>query len=96
MSDGGVARVRIRVHGRVQGVWFRAHTRDAGRGLGLSGWVRNEPDGTVSAVAEGPRSDCETLVAWCHEGSPLSRVERVETEWEEPTGRQGSFEARYR
>lgn len=96
MSDGGAARVRIRVHGRVQGVWFRAHTRDAGRRLGLAGWVRNEPDGSVAAVAEGPRIDCEALVAWCHEGSPLSRVERVDAEWEEPRGRGGGFEARYR
>jgi len=95
VSDGAQVRVRIRVHGRVQGVWFRAHTRDAGRRLGVAGWVRNEADGTVAAVAEGSRASCEALVAWCHEGSPLSRVERVEAAWEEPTGRHDRFEARY-
>jgi acylphosphatase len=96
VSGGDAARVRITVHGRVQGVWFRAHTLDAGRRLGLTGWVRNATDGTVEAVAEGPRADCDALVAWCHEGSPLSRVERVEARWAEPAGDFDSFEARYR
>ncbi len=96
MGGEGTARVRIRVRGRVQGVWFRAHTRDAGRRLGLTGWVRNLPDGTVEAVAEGPRDDCDALIAWCGEGSPLSRVDGVETRWEQPTGRHSGFGARYR
>jgi acylphosphatase len=95
VSDGNAARVQLRVHGRVQGVWFRAHTRDAARQLRLTGWVRNAPDGTVEAVAEGPRADCEALIAWCHEGSPLSRVERIETHWGTPAGEFTSFEARF-
>ena len=95
MTEGGPARVDVRVRGRVQGVWFRAHTRDAARRLGLTGWVRNAPDGTVEAVAEGPRGRCEALIAWCHEGSPLSRVDRVDAAWGEPTGEFASFEARY-
>lgn len=69
---------RVRVHGRVQGVWFRDHTRRAAQELGIAGWVRNLPDGTVEAEFHGPATAVAAMVAWCHRGSPHSRVERVE------------------
>jgi len=89
-------RVELHVHGRVQGVWYRASTRDEGARLGLVGWVRNEPDGTVRAVAEGPRERCEALIRWCHEGPPLARVSRVDAAWGDATGEFETFGVAYR
>jgi len=71
---------RIRVTGRVQGVWFRGWTVDQARELGLSGWVRNRRDGSVEILAEGPDEALAELVRRCHEGPPAARVERVEAE----------------
>ncbi len=73
-------RVRIRVHGVVQGVGFRAATRATARGLGLAGWVRNEQDGDVVAEAQGPAAQVDALIAWCRRGPPLADVERVDVE----------------
>ena len=72
------ARVRIRVHGRVQGVGFRYATREEARRYGLRGWVRNEIDGSVSAVVEGPPDLVDAFVAWCHDGPVRAYVERVD------------------
>ncbi|HYE56920.1 MAG TPA: acylphosphatase, partial [Rhodothermales bacterium] len=69
-----LARVEAVVHGRVQGVNFRAFVAREARDLGLLGWVRNEPDGTVRLVAEGPKAKIERLLEAVHVGPPLSRV----------------------
>ncbi len=61
-------RLTIRVFGRVQGVFFRASARDESRRLGVAGFARNEPDGSVSLEAEGEESAVERFVIWCHEG----------------------------
>lgn len=72
-------RARFEVFGKVQGVWFRKHTKMAADRLGVSGMVQNTRRGTVLAVAEGPREAVGGLVEWARrEGSPLSRVDRVE------------------
>jgi acylphosphatase len=86
-------RRRVIVHGQVQGVFFRARCAEAARSLGVAGWVSNEPDGTVHAVFEGDDGAVEGMVAWCHEGSPRSVVERVDVHDEDPQGEQG-FESR--
>jgi acylphosphatase len=70
--------VSLLIHGRVQGVFYRANARSAGARRGLRGWVRNCEDGTVEAMACGPASDIEDYIAWCHRGSPAARVTRVE------------------
>jgi acylphosphatase len=88
------ARARVRVTGRVQGVFFRAETRDRAGSLGLSGWVSNEPDGSVEAVFEGERERVESMVDWCRRGPRGAEVEDVEVEWEEPQGRDGAFSVR--
>jgi acylphosphatase len=83
------ARARVVVRGRVQGVFFRVETRDRARSFGLSGWVRNTPDGSVEAVFEGDRERIESMLVWCRRGPSLARVDEVHTEWEEPAGEEG-------
>jgi len=87
-------RVHLYVSGRVQGVWFRQSTVNRGRELGLTGWVRNMPDGRVEVVAEGDPRGVDLLIAYCHEGPPLARVEAVEVLEEDPTGEFSEFETR--
>lgn len=87
-------RLTFRVTGRVQGVWFRAHTEQQARARGLTGWVRNELDGSVIGCAEGARSRLDELAAWLREGSPKSRVDVVELGWGEATGEFADFGVR--
>lgn len=68
----------LRIHGRVQGVWFRESMRLEAERLGVTGWVRNTADGKVEAVVQGPAEAVDALIAWAHEGPPMARVERVE------------------
>lgn len=70
---------RLLIHGRVQGVWFRASAQRQATRLELTGWVRNLPDGTVEALASGDRVAVERFVAWCGQGPPGADVIRVET-----------------
>jgi len=88
---------RIRAHvfvsGRVQGVYYRASTRERARELGVDGWVKNLADGRVEAVFEGEADAVESMIEWCHTGSPSARVDGVETEYSDPTGVEG-FEIR--
>jgi acylphosphatase len=72
--------VRLRMAGRVQGVWFRAWAREQALLLGLDGWVRNRADGTVEAVLAGPRDKVERMVALCRRGPPAARVEKLTRE----------------
>lgn len=92
MGDQTVRR-RVVVYGRVQGVFFRDTAQREAARHGVSGWVRNTPDGTVEAVFEGEREAVERLVGFANEGPPNARVERVETFEEEPEGMHG-FETR--
>ena len=82
----GMARARAIVEGIVQGVCFRAETRRQAESLGLTGWVRNLPDGRVELVAEGRRDAVDRLLAWCHRGPEYSRVDDVQVSWEAPAG----------
>ena len=84
MSDAGA--VHIVVHGRVQGVFFRAGTQKAAEGLGLAGWVKNCPDGSVEIHAEGNKEELEELVAWCRKGPPLASVSNMDLNWIEAEG----------
>lgn len=86
-------RAKVIVQGSVQGVFFRAETRDRARSLGLAGWVRNVPDGTVEAVFEGDEERVESMVDWCRRGPGGARVEEVEVAWTEPEG-EGGFSIR--
>ncbi|QGA82806.1 Acylphosphatase [Halomicrobium sp. LC1Hm] len=81
------------VSGKVQGVFYRANTRETAGETSVDGWVKNLSDGRVEAVFEGPAPAVESMVEWCHEGSPRARVDGVEVEYEEPAGIEG-FEIR--
>jgi acylphosphatase len=70
-------RAHVVVHGRVQGVWFRGSMQDEAERLGVAGWVRNRPDGTVEAELEGAREAVDALVAWAHRGPRGARVTDV-------------------
>ena len=74
MSD---VRVRAVVHGRVQGVFYRDSCRAQAQRLGVRGWVRNRPDGTVEVVAEGERDRVDQLLTWCAQGPPRATVTGV-------------------
>ncbi len=85
-------RLHVYISGLVHGVGFRYATyRKAGM-MGLSGWVRNTPDGRVEAVLEGERPVLEEMLDWCTRGPALSRVDRVESTWATAEGEFVEFE----
>lgn len=100
MSIANVVPERVRVHlyisGKVQGVFYRASAERVASGWGLSGWVRNLPDGRVELVGEGDRPQVEALILWCREGPPDARVTAVEVFWESPQQEQDVAEATFR
>ena len=82
-------RVHALVAGKVQGVFFRVTAQKKAQELGLSGWVRNLPDGRVEVVAEGDKESLEMFVDHLRIGPPAAEVENVGTEWGEPRGERG-------
>ena len=86
-------RAYVRVRGAVQGVFFRAETRDRARSMGVGGWVRNLPNGAVEAVFEGADDRVESLIEWCKRGPAGARVEAVDVSSEEPRS-EGEFRVR--
>jgi len=89
------ARARVVVSGRVQGVFFRSETQDEAVKRGLTGWVRNLPDGRVEAVFEGEKDKVDKLIEFCRRGPPGARVTNVELVWENYTGEFRDFRIRY-
>ncbi len=85
---------KLKIFGRVQGVFFRDHTQEKAKELGVVGWVRNMPDGTVEALIEGSADAIEQMIAWCHQGPSSAQVEKVEVEWMDAEGCEG-FEVRF-
>ncbi|MBF1989495.1 acylphosphatase [Fischerella thermalis] len=79
-------RAHLFISGRVQGVGYRFATVDTASQLGLSGWVRNLPDGRVEAVFEGVQEVVEEMIRWCHQGPPAAMVKDVVVEYEKPEG----------
>jgi acylphosphatase len=88
-------RLTVTVQGRVQGVYFRQSTRTTAQRLYLTGWVCNEPDGTVTVAAEGPETALEQLLTFLRQGPPGARVDHVETAWLAATGEFATFHVRY-
>jgi acylphosphatase len=79
-------RARVVASGVVQGVFFRTETRDRARSLGVAGWIRNVPDGSVEAAFEGDDERVGSMVEWCRRGPSGASVEHVAVEWVEPEG----------
>ena len=77
---------RIRIYGRVQGVFFRNWTMDKARSLGVRGWVRNRLDGSVELAAYGEDEAVEALIADCRTGPPAAGVERIDVDIAEGEG----------
>lgn len=88
-------RTEIKVTGLVQGVGFRYYTQDKAQSLNISGYVRNDPDGSVKIVAEGEEDNLKELASWCYNGVRWARVEEVKVDWLEPTGEFKEFEIRF-
>lgn len=88
-------RVNIRVFGDVHYVGFRFSTIEVARDLGLTGWVKNEPDGSVRIVAEREKEKLENLVTWAKKGPTLARVEKIDVRWGKATGEFSSFDVSY-
>ncbi len=84
-------RLHLKIYGRVQGVYFRSSAQDKARELGLSGWAKNMPDGTVETVAEGGEEELQKYIEWCKIGPAAARVEKIEEAWEEPSGELKGF-----
>lgn len=72
--------LHLTIYGRVQGVWFRASTREQAQILGVSGWVRNKADGAVEVFTQGSQQSVDRLLQWCRQGPPGAYVERVDVE----------------
>ena len=87
-------RLRVVITGKVQGVYFRGATLEEAQRLGLTGWVRNLPDGGVEAVFEGQQDALERILAWCRSGPQGARVDTIHADWAAPTGEHGGFRVR--
>ncbi len=83
---------RIKVRGRVQGVFFRSHARESAQSLGLTGYAENLPNGEVEILVQGGENEIMRFLGWCKEGPPSSDVRDVEYAWEEPTQKHEGFE----
>lgn len=88
-------RAHVIVQGLVQGVWFRASTRAEAVRIGVGGWVRNLPDGTVEALFEGETKKVEEIVGWCHKGPPGAHVTKVNVTWGPSRNEFVRFDVRY-
>ncbi len=84
-----VKTVHAIVRGRVQGVFFRAYTRDEALKYGLAGWVRNLPDGSVEALIQGEADKVNRMVSWLYQGSPMSQVSDVIVDMQETVAMHG-------
>ena len=88
-------RAHVIVSGRVQGVFFRMKTLEEARKSGVSGWVKNKHDGSVEAVFEGEKALVDSVIQWCRQGPPMSKVDNVKLERQPYTGEFSGFSIRY-
>ena len=88
-------RVRVRIEGRVHGVFFRYTTHKRANTLGLTGWVKNKEDGSVEVLIEGDEKKVQELIDWCHIGPIIAKVTSVEINEEKYTGEFSSFEIQH-
>jgi acylphosphatase len=85
----------VLISGRVQGVFFRASTKQKAEQLGVKGWVRNTSDGRVEAVFQGNEDSVKEMIKWCHNGPSLSRVDNIDIEEKQISNKLYDFSIRY-
>lgn len=76
-------KIRITISGKVQGVFYRMNTKNKAGELGLTGWVKNTPNGKVEVLAEGKERVLKEFIKWCYNGSKGAKVDKIEVEWED-------------
>jgi acylphosphatase len=89
------SRAHAFIEGRVQGVCFRYYARERAGDLGLCGWVRNLPDGSVETLVEGESGGVDAYIDWCRTGPPSAIVRNIAVTMEQPTGEFEAFEVRH-
>ncbi|MBD3359556.1 MAG: acylphosphatase [Candidatus Buchananbacteria bacterium] len=89
------ARVLLKIHGRVQGVFFRDSAQKKAQALNLTGWVGNNSDGTVEIVAEGNKEKLQEFIDWCQQGSEAAQVSKIETDWQKSQAEFNDFLIQY-
>lgn len=87
-------RAKLKITGRVQGVFYRQSTMETANSLGLTGWAKNCLDGSVEVVFEGDKSAIEKAIEWCHQGPPAARVSGITVDWQGFTGNFTRFRIR--
>ena len=87
--------VHVIISGRVQGVFFRASTKQKAEQLGITGWVRNTHDGCVEAIFEGEENKINEMIEWCHHGPSFSKVNNVEIKKQNPINGFDKFSIKY-
>ncbi|MBU8848027.1 MAG: acylphosphatase [Desulfobacterales bacterium] len=91
----GKTQIKVIVSGRVQGVFYRVHTKDTADRLGIKGYVKNLADGSVEAVFQGEQPVVTQMIEWCHKGPAAAKVEHVLAEKAESASNFETFEIRY-
>ena len=84
-------RVKLKIQGLVQGVFYRQSTKETAVRLGLTGWARNCSNGSVEAVFEGEREDVDAAIEWCRQGPPAAQVTEVTVDWQDFHGEFSGF-----
>lgn len=84
-------RVHLLISGKVQGVFFRVYAKQKAEEFGLTGWVKNAPNGKVEILAEGDEKDLKELARWCYNGPSGARVEKTTVKWEDYKGEFNEF-----
>lgn len=85
----------LKITGRVQGVFYRSNAQEEAEALGLTGYAKNMPDGSVEVLVQGEESAINAFIEWCREGPPSAGVGQVQIEWQEPEKTLKNFEIRY-
>ena len=90
-----MVRAHAVISGQVQGVFYRATTKETAENLGVRGWVKNRSDGNVEAIFEGEKKYVDLVLKWCSEGPLYAKVKRVDISWEEYSGEYYDFRISY-
>jgi len=88
-------KVHLIIKGDVQGVGFRFRAIEIARDLGLTGWVKNNPDDSVEIVAEGEKDALQNLITWSKKGPPVAKVSNLQITWQKATGEFEAFTVKY-